>query len=265
MRKVLLLVIFLLFLFTNGFNLFAQQSTLDTVLKRGKLIVGMSTFVPWAMQTKSGDWVGFEIDVAKRLAKDMGVTAEFVPTKWSGIIPSLLTGKYDIIIGGMGITPERALKVNFSIPYDYSGMSIVANRAKTKAAGLEGFNNPDTIIVARMGTTAAEVAKKYFPKAQIKLFDDEAQAIQELLNGRATALVASAPLPAFLAIEHPSKLYLPIKGTFTKEPIGFAVRKGDQEFLNFLNSWITVVSAEGWLEERKHYWFETKNWESLLK
>jgi len=83
-----------------------------------------------------------------------------------------------------------------------------------------------------------------------------------LLNGRATAFISSAPLPAFLAIEHKDKLYQPVKGVFTKEPIGFAVRKGDQEFLNFLNSWITVVSAEGWLADRKAYWFESKDWEN---
>lgn len=244
--------------------LFAD-STLDTVLKRGKLRVGMSTFVPWAMQTKNGEWIGFEIDVARRLAKDMGVTPEFVPTKWSGIIPSLLTGKYDIIIGGLGITPARALKVNFSIPYDYSGMAIVANKALTNATTLSALNDKNIIISARMGTTAAEAAKKFFPNAKLKLFDDEPQAIQELLNGRATAFISSAPLPAFLAIEHKDKLYQPVKGVFTREPIGFAVRKGDQEFLNFLNSWITVVSAEGWLAEKKAYWFESKDWEKLLK
>ena len=99
------------------------ESMLEQVMKRGVLRVGMSTFVPWAMQDKAGNFVGFEIDVANRLAQDMGVKAEFIPTKWSGIIPALLTGKFDIIIGGMGIRPERNLKVNFSIPYDHTGMS----------------------------------------------------------------------------------------------------------------------------------------------
>ncbi|MCA1927718.1 MAG: transporter substrate-binding domain-containing protein [Calditerrivibrio sp.] len=263
MKKLftLFLMIFLLpvFLFASD-----TKSTLDQVVKSGKLRVGMSTFIPWAMQTKTGEWIGFEIDVAKRLAQDMGVKPEFIPTKWSGIIPALLTGKYDIIIGGMGITPERALKVEFSQPYDYSGMAIVANKNKTNATSLAALNNSDTIITARLGTTAANVAKKFFPNAKIKLFDDEPQAIQELLNGRATAFVSSAPLPAFLAVEHKDKLYLPIKGTFTKEPVGFAVRRGDQAFLNYLNSWITVVSAEGWLEARKSYWFESKDWEKLL-
>ena len=68
-------------------------------MKRGVLRVGMSAFIPWAMQDKSGNFVGFEIDVANRVAQDMGVEAEFIPTKWSGIIPALLTGKFDIIRG----------------------------------------------------------------------------------------------------------------------------------------------------------------------
>jgi polar amino acid transport system substrate-binding protein len=242
------------------------ESTLEQVLKRGVLRVGMSTFVPWAMQDKTGKLIGFEIDVATRVAKDMGVKVEFVPTKWAGIIPALLTGKFDVIIGGMGILPERNLKVNFTIPYDYSGMSMVAN--KQLAAGfksLEDFNRPDVVLAVRLGATPVAAAQKFMPKAQLRKFDDESQAIQEVLNGKAYAVVASAPMPAYQALKHPDKLFLPLKETFTKEPIGFAMRKGDVDTLNFFNNWITFVRSEGWLAERKHYWFETTEWEPLVK
>ena len=243
-----------------------NESTLEQVLKRGVLRVGMSTFVPWAMKDKTGNLIGYEIDVAKRLAEDMGVKVEFIPTKWSGIIPALLTGKFDIIIGGMGIRPERNIKVNFSIPYEYTGMSIVAHKERAAGfASLDDFNDPKVSIAARIGTTAAAAAKKYCPQAQLRLFDDESQAVQELLNGRVHALIASAPLPAFQAIKYPEKLFLPLEGEFTREPIGFAIVKGDVDTLNYLNSWITVVDSEGWLAERKHYWFETKDWEHLIK
>lgn len=242
------------------------ESTIEQVLKRGVLRVGMATFVPWAMKDKTGELIGFEIDVATRLAKDTGVKAEFVPTKWAGIIPALLNGKFDVIIGGMGILPQRNLKVNFSQPYDYSGMSIVAHKTKAKDfADLQDFNRPEVIITARLGSTAEIAARKYMPKADLRLFDDESQVIQEVLSGRVHALVASAPLPAFLAVENPEVLFLPLKGTFTKEPIGFAVRKGDFDTLNYFNNWIRVVESEGWLMERKQYWFETKDWESRLK
>ena len=243
-----------------------KESTLEQALRRGVLRVGMSTFVPWAMKDKAGKLIGFEIDVATRLAKDMGIKVEFVPTKWAGIIPALLTGKFDVIIGGMGILPKRNLKVNFSVPYDHSGMSIVAN--KDLAAGftsLEDFNNPDVVLSVRLGATPVDAAKKYMPKAQLRMFDDESQAVQEVVNGNAHAMVSSAPLPAFQALKYPEKLFLPLKGTFTKEPIGFAVRKGDFDTLNFFNNWIIFVSSEGWLKERKHYWFETKEWESRIR
>ncbi len=243
-----------------------NESIIEEVLKRGILKVGMSTFVPWAMKDKTGKLVGFEIDVATRLAEDMGVKIEFVPTNWAGIIPALLTGKFDIIIGGMGIVPKRNLKVNFSIPYDFTGMSIVAN--KKLAAGfhsLDEFNRPDVILAVRLGATPVAAAKKFMPKAQLRQFDDESQAIQELLNGRAWAMVSSAPLPAFQAAKHPDRLFLPLKENFTKEPIAFAIRKGDFDTANFLNGWITVVRAEGWIQERKHYWFETLDWESGVR
>ena len=256
---------------TSGFTGKVQQqltdeSTLEQVLKRGVLKVGMSTFVPWAMKNKQGKLIGFEIDVATRLAKDMGVKVEFVPTKWAGIIPALLTGKFDVIIGGMGIIPGRNLKVNFTIPYDYSGMSMAAN--KKLAAGfdsLEDFNKPEVTLTARLGATPVDAAKKYMPKAQLRLFDDEAKIYQEVINDRAHAVVASAPTPAFQALKYPDKLFLPLKDTFTKEPIGFAVRKGDIDTLNYFNNWITFVRLEGWLKERKQYWFETKDWENQIK
>jgi polar amino acid transport system substrate-binding protein len=243
-----------------------DQSTVEQVIKRGILKVGMSTFVPWAMKDKTGKLIGFEIDVASQLAEDMGVKVEFVPTKWAGIIPALLTGKFDVIIGGMSVRPDRNLKVNFSIPYDYAGQSLVANRSL--AAGftsLQDFNRPDVVISARLGSTAADAANKFMPKAEKRFFDDEAQVIQEVVNGRAHAAVASAPLPAFQALKYPDKLFLPIQGTFTREPIGFAVRKGDFDTLNYFNNWIRVTEAKGWLAERKHYWFETKDWEGMLK
>ncbi len=243
-----------------------DESTIEQVLKRGTLLVGMSTFVPWAMKDKTGKLVGFEIDVATRLAEDMGVKIEFVPTKWAGIIPALLTGKFDVIIGGMGILPQRNLKVNFTIPYDFSGMSIAAH--KKKAAGfskLQDFNRPDVTIAARLGSTAEVAARKYMPQANLRLFNDESQVIQEVRSGRVHALVASAPLPEFLSLENPDILFLPLQDTFTKEPIGFAVRKSDVDTLNYFNNWIRVVDAEGWLKERKRYWFGTKEWERELK
>ncbi|MBG0789310.1 MAG: transporter substrate-binding domain-containing protein [Desulfovibrionaceae bacterium] len=244
----------------------AKTSQLETILQRGVIKIGFDTFKPWAMKDKTGQYIGFEIEVAKRLAEDMGVKAEFVPTKWSGIIPALLTGKFDVIIGGMSITPQRNLKVNFSIPYEFSGMSLVAS---AKLAGgrtsVEEFNTPDTKIAVRLGTTAAEAAKNFLPKADILTFDEESQTIQELLNERVHALVASNPLPLTLAKEYPDRLYLPLKDDMSKEPIAFAVRKGDIDLLNWLDNWVRFTSSKGWLQNRYNYWFFTNEWENQIQ
>jgi polar amino acid transport system substrate-binding protein len=244
----------------------AQDSLIEQIQKRGIMRVGMSTFVPWAMKDKTGKLIGFEIDVATRLAEDMGVKIEFVPTKWSGIIPALITGKFDVIIGGMGILPSRNLKVNFSIPYDYTGMSMVAHREVAAGLkGLEAFNQPEVIIAARLGSTAVTAAQQHLPRAQLRLFDDETQAYQELVNGKVHAVVGSAPTPAFQALKYPDKLFLPLDNTFTREPIGFAVRKGDPDALNYFDNWIRYVEAEGWLQQRKYYWFRTRDWEGQIQ
>lgn len=243
-----------------------EESTIEQVVKRGVLRVGMDIFQPWAMKDKNGKLIGFEIDVATRLAEEMGVKVEFVPTAWSGIIPALLTGKFDVIIGGMGITPQRALKVNFSEPYDFSGMAIVAH--KKVAAGfdtLESFNRPDVQIAVKLGTTAAAAVKKFLPKAQLRQFENETQAYQELRNGKVHAVVGSAPRPAYEAVDYPDSLFLPVESTFTKEPIGFAMRKGDPDTLAYFNSWITTVQMEGWLQERHDYWFSAKDWKNQVE
>ena len=247
-------------------NELTKESTLEQIMKRGVLRVGMDTFVPWAMKSKTGEFVGFEIDVAKQLAEDMGVKVEFVPTKWAGIIPALLTGKFDVIIGGMGIRTKRALKVNFTIPYDYSGMSMVASKAKAEGwNSLEDFNKPEVELAIKMGTTAVMAAKKFMPKAKLRLFEDQAQAYQELRNGNVHAVVGSAPRPAYEAVKYPETLFLPMRDNFTKEPIAFALRKGDFDTLTFFNGWIQTKRDQGWLQEKNHYWFGTRDWASLVE
>ncbi len=265
----ILLTLMAIFLATFAGNTTVQAATMTTkakIEKRGLIKVGMDIFQPWAMRDKNGNLIGFEIDVATRLAKDMGVEVEFIPTAWSGIIPALLTGKFDVIIGGMGITEERKKQVDFTIPYDYSGMSIVAN--KKLAAGfdsLEAFNKKGVEIAVKTGTTAAAAAKEYLPLATLRMFDSEPQTYQELRNGNVFAVVGSAPRPAYEAIAYPESLFLPVQGTFTKEPIGFALRKGDAETLAWFNSWITKVEKEGWLQKHHHYWFGTKDWSSQVE
>jgi polar amino acid transport system substrate-binding protein len=208
--------------------------------------------------------IGFEIDVAKQLAEDAGVKVEFVPTKWSGIIPSLITGKFDVIIGGMSVTPQRNLKINFTNPYYYSDQAILANKKLAQGFKVEDFNSPDVTIAARLGSTAAIAAKQHFPKAQLRLFDDEPSAVQEVRNGNVHAMVSAQPLPAHTAIEYPETL-ISYDVSLMKEPICFGVRKGDPDTLNYFNNWIEIVRSKGWIQERHRYWFLSKDWKSLIE
>ena len=243
----------------------AANSTIEKILRSGKLRVGMSTFIPWAMQSKTGEWVGFEIDVAKRLAKDMGVEVEFVPTKWEGLIPSLLTGKFDLVIAGMTGTPQRALKINFTQPYDYTGTQICINKKFADQVKMPmDLNDSQFTVISRVGVTAAETAKRLLPKAEKRLFSDNGSMVQELLNGNATAIIQSLPEPAQLVAKNPETLAL-LPGTLTKEPISMGVRKGDPDTLAYLNNWIVVVRAEGFLEEKADYWWRSMEWASLLE
>ena len=268
MKRLAVLVAVLLagvFIFGMATMGFAAESAIDEIVKRGTIRVGMDTFVPWAMKDKTGKLIGFEIDVANRLAADSKWKVEFVPTQWSGIIPALQTGKFDVIIGGMTITAERNQKINFSIPYDYAAQMMMGNK---KVAGslktTEDFNKPDIAIAARLGSTAAIAAKKYMPKAQLRLFDNEAQAVQELLNGKVAGMVASAPLPAFTALKYPDTIFL-LNQELVKESIGFGVRKGDFDSMNYFNNWILMATVDGFLQERHNYWFMTNDWRSMVE
>ena len=240
---------------------------LKEIQERGSLRVGMSTFVPWAMRNKDGDLMGFEIDVATKVAEDMGVEIEFVPTAWSGIIPALIAKKFDVIIGGMSITPQRNLTVNFTLPYAHSGQQMAAN---TELAGdfttREDFNSADVTIACRRGATPCDAAAKIFPKAEVRRFDDDAQAFQEVVNGNAHAMISSAPKPRFWADAYPEKVFLPFSDeNLTRGDEAIALRKGDHDALNYFSNWILVNLSNGWIDERHAYWFEDQSaWKDLV-
>lgn len=242
----------------------AEASAIDAIKQRGSLRAGLSTFVPWAMRDKQGGLIGYEVDVGTRLAKDLGVAYEPVPTAWDGIIPALLAGAFDVIIGGMTVTPARQASVDFSDPYSFNGVGIVASkRTAGGAMGLEAFNRPDFAITGRRGTNAMQVAQARLPLATIRQFDDDAQALQEVLNGRAQALISSTPKPAFAALDNPAELYLPLDKPIVEQQDAMAVRKGDTKTLDALNAWIAARKADGWLQERFAYWFNAREWRSL--
>ncbi|KLN66745.1 transporter substrate-binding domain-containing protein [Vibrio sp. VPAP30] len=246
-------------------SLASETPNLDKINDRGTLRVGMSTFVPWAMRNKQGELIGFEIDVAKRLAKDSGWQVEFVPTAWDGIIPALLAKKFDVIIGGMSITPERSKSVLFSAPYSHSGVQVAANKELADGfSELSDFNSRRVKIAARRGAFTVQVARETFPKAKILQFDDDAQAFQEVLNGNAHAVIASSPKPEHEAVKNSDKLFIPFTERLSKGNEAFAVRLGEADKEAFFNSWIQARTQDGWLKERYEYWFSTLDWQDQI-
>ena len=242
---------------------FAQDNAVDAIKKRGKLQVGFVTFVPWAMRDKQGKFVGFEIDVATKLAKDMGVELDLVPTAWDGIIPSLIASKFDVIIGGMTVTPARKEQIDFTDAYSASGLGVAAN--KQLASSLkwpEGYNDTKVTFACRRGSTPCQYIEKTFPKATLRQFDDQGVGYQEVVNGNAYAFIGSEPLPSFKVIENSDKLFKANRELFEGGVEGMGLKKGNPAALKFFNDWI--ASNKGWLDERRGYWFRTRDWASLV-
>ena len=247
----------------------AAQGVIEDILERGKIVVGVSTFVPWSMRDKKGDLIGFEIDVATQLAADMDVDVEFIPTAFDGIIPALLAKKFDVIITGMVIKPQRNLTVNFSHPYAYLTVGMAANKKMAEEMGLEtieDWNSSDVTLTIKRGTAPGETAARLFPKARVRQFDDDAQALQDVLNGNAHAFLTSEPKPAYYVLDNSEVLFHPFGvGPFDPSASAFAVRKGDPDALNFFNNWIRYRSLDGWLEETHAKWFQGRSWKDKVE
>jgi polar amino acid transport system substrate-binding protein len=246
-------------LFAADAALAQQDNLIDTIKKRGKLQVGFASFLPWAIRDKQGNWVGFEIDVSTRLAKDMGVELELMPTAWDGIIPSLIAGKFDVIIGGLTVTPARKEQADFTDAYSQSGQGIAAS--KQLAADLkypEGYNDAKVTFTCRRGAAPCKTIEEKWPKATIRQFDDDAIAFQEVINGNAHAILTSEPKPTFFTLQNPDKLFKPTGDNVTTSVEGFALRKGNPAAVAYFNDWIG--KNKDWLKQRHTYWFKTRDW-----
>ena len=244
----------------------ALGSTLQHVLEKETLRVGVSLFTPWTIKQPDGQLVGFEIDVAKQLAKDLGVKPEFHVLDWEKIIPALLNRKIDIIIAGISITPQRALQVNFSQPYDSSGVSLVTNTLLTKAfRGPKDLNRRDVIIASVAGTISEDLTRRIFPQSTPKTFATSQEAIKAVITGAVHGYVEHEPITTFAALDNPDKVDEPLSKPLIETKAGFAVNKGDADFINFLNAWIIAHEADTWLDSVHNYWFEGVEWRKELQ
>jgi len=245
----------------------ASSSALEDIKKRGSFRIGLATFVPWSMRNKQGELVGFEVDVATKMAADFGLKAEFVPTAWDGIIPALLAGRFDVIIGGMSITQARNLTINFSDYYHTTGLVMFANKKlAAEFKTLADFNKPEVTIVARRGTPAARMVTARLPKATLRQFDEESPSVQEVVQGRAHAMVASSPLHQHSVKRFPNELFIPFPAPIEAALSAIGVRKGDPDLLNALNNWVMLnKTVTTFLADRNEYWFNGLDWEDQIQ
>ncbi|GAB6037408.1 transporter substrate-binding domain-containing protein [Fundidesulfovibrio butyratiphilus] len=226
-----------------------QGSQLAAIVKRGKLVVGMELkYPPFEYVDEKGQPRGFDVDLARLAARDLGVELEIKDMEWTGLIPALQAGKIDCIVSGISGTPERSKSVTFTAPYFTTGLCVLASTKR--APGLENaeqLNAPGRILAVKTGTTADTVAGKRFPKATINRFRDETACVQEVVNGRADAFLYDQLSIAKHHKQYPAETRA-LLTPFTYEGFCIALRKGDFDWWQWLQFFLDTHKADGRLE-----------------
>jgi polar amino acid transport system substrate-binding protein len=240
----------------------AAAGALEEIQSRKKLRVGLEPmYMPFELNSKSGEIIGFDVDMAKRMAKAMDVELELVSTAWDGIIPALLTNKFDIIMSGMTVTQGRNLKVNFANPYIVVGQTILVHKKhEGKVTSYKDLNDPKYKVTSKLGTTGEQAVKRMIPKATYLSFETEQEGVMEVVNGKADAFVYDSPYCAVASAQKSEGKLVFLDEPFTYEPLGWAVRKGDHDFLNWLNNFLNQVKHDGTYDKIYDKWFKSDTW-----
>ncbi|PYN94247.1 MAG: amino acid ABC transporter substrate-binding protein [Candidatus Rokuibacteriota bacterium] len=222
----------------------SAQSTLEAVKKRGKLIAGVKTdFPPFGTVDASGKNVGFDVDVAHRFAKALfndEQQVELVAVTSGNRIPFLQSGKIDIIIATVTITDERRQVVEFSDSYFMSGSLILVPKAST-VKSLDDLGGKTVAVV--QGAIQDKDVEQLQPKANRLKYGKVSEAVLAVKGGRADAYVHDDIVILSLARENAD---LKVVGkTFVPRPYGIAVRKGDTEFINWVNAELRKMHGDG--------------------
>ena len=231
-----------------SFALAAQAqapSSLDRILKDKKLrVTAEVTAPPFGMLDANGQPDGSEVATARQLAKDLGVEVEFLQVTGPQRIPTLLSGRADIAISSLSMTIDRAKVVMFASPHGALSIVIAAPASVSipDAAGMAGKR----IGITRATLEEATVPKIAPPDARIVLFDDIAATIQALLSGQVDAAGFSAFTSKSVADRNPDRK-IENKFTVTTAFYAAAVRPGDHDLLQFVNTWVALRTRDGTL------------------
>lgn len=238
----------------------ATGGTLAAIKERGVLKVGAeclykgTCFYDPATNTREG----YGVDLTDMLAKDLGVTVEWVDLEWTALIPAVQTGQIDMVSMGMTKTPERAQAVYMSDAMDYYPVGLVLHKddplnAETDVSTvLAELNQPDKTITFLLGGAHEIIVDANFPNAEKKGLDS-AQAFEEVASGRAQAMVVDTA-DAWDYSQNNANAVIWQNSTISNHHGSFVTRYGDDEFLNYLNNWLEYYRANGTLRGMKLAW-----------
>ena len=241
MKKILTLITLLIF--TTSAN---ADSRLQTIQKNGELRVGTTgDWDPMTMKDPAtNEYKGFDIDVMKELAKDMGVKIKFVPTDWKTIVSGITANRYDLSTS-VTKTPKRAEVAGFTETYyKYGTVPLVLKKNSKKFSTWNSLNNKDVTIATTLGTSQEEKAKEFFPKSKLKSVEAPARDFQEVLSGRADGNITSSTEANKLVIKYPQ---LTIVNDGEKNPafLAMMVPKNDKVWNDYVSKWINDKKASG--------------------
>jgi polar amino acid transport system substrate-binding protein len=239
-----------------------SQKVLAAIVKNGEIRIGTTgNQPPYSMKSKTGELMGYEIDLANALATNMGVKLKLVEMPFSQLMPALKSGKIDAIMSGMTITPERNLSALFAGPYVISGKSIL-----TKSSKVAEFNADTSTsgkkykIVCLKGSTSEEFVKRAMPKSELVTVDNYNDGVNMVINDQADAMVADKPICVLSIMKYPGKDLVTTDNPLTIEPIGMALPSSDPQFLNLVTNYLSTLQISGILPSLEKKWFNDGSW-----
>jgi polar amino acid transport system substrate-binding protein len=229
----------------------AAAQTVEEIKARGTVNIGMLVdFAPFGIINEQGQPDGYDADVAKLLAEDLGVTLNLVPVTGPNRIPYLLSNQVDILVASLGITQERAEQVDFS--QGYAGIEIFVfgdvNTEVKDAADLAGKN----VAVARASTQDTSITEIAPEGTNIQRFDDDASAVQALLSGQVPLMGASNVVVSQVQSVAPNRFET--KFSLRQQSQGIATRPGQDNLMEHINAFLTKVKESGKLNELHEKW-----------
>lgn len=239
--KVLSLVLAFVFLFSTAALADSTARTLDEIKDSGKLVVGVfSDKKPFGYVDENGDYQGYDVYFARRLADDLGVDLELVSVDAPNRVEYLTSAKVDVILANFTVTPERAEVVDFALPYMKVALGVVSPDSAliTDVKDLEG----KTLIVSK-GTTAETYFAENHPEVTLLKFDTYTEAFNALLDGRGDALSTDNTEVLAWALENPG-FTVGIESLGSLDTIAPAVQKGNDTMKAFIDEEIVKLAEE---------------------